>query len=394
MDTARRILHVFGRLNRGGAEMRTLDILRRLDPRSEKLGFMVLSGLPGELDDEFRKLEAEVHFCRLNAMFPWRFRQLLAQGRWDVVHSHVQLASGLILRYAHRAGVAIRIAHFRSVSSGKPQHCLRRLQEQIMRRWLAKSATLILGNGESSLAHGWRADWRADCRCAVIHNGLDTAPFASPADQEGVRREFGWPLDCLMGIHVGRMDPAKNHMRLVEIIAGLTLREPSLRFLFVGRQTPGIFRSLQARIESLGLSHRIDFAGTRDDVPRLLKAANFMLFPSTREGLPGAVLEACAAGTPVIASDLPSTREIAERLPGIHCLPLAASDQQWAHAVRAVIAIRQPAERDEARRLVEQSVYAIDRCVQAHVLAWAGLGGAAIRQLDGESRYAGEEAAA
>ena len=104
-----------------------------------------------------------------------------------------------------------------------------------MRHWIDRRATHILGVGEAALAHGWRADWQRDPRCAVIHNGLDTAPFAAPADRTGVRREFGWPEDCPLLIHVGRMCPPKNHPRLVEI-AGRIMHGVFADAVAVGRR--------------------------------------------------------------------------------------------------------------------------------------------------------------
>lgn len=394
ITTARpRILHVFGQLNRGGAEMRTLDVMRRLDPRRQACEFVCLSGLPGDLDDEVRRLGGRVHLCRLDWRFPRRFQQLLRQRRIDVVHSHVQLFSGLVLRWAARAGVATRIAHFRNVSSGRPASLRRRMQDGLMRHWLDRWATLILGNGESSLSYGWREDWADDPRCAVIHNGLDAAPFTAAVDPAAVRREFGWPADCRLGIHVGRMDPQKNHERLVEMVGWAARGDSELRFLLVGRETAQVGQRVRSRIAQLGLEDRVAIAGLRGDVPRLLKAADVLLFPSRWEGLPGAVLEACAAGTPVVASDLPSVLEIAGHLGGIHCLPLSAADAIWAQQVAAVARGAAPAKREAARRTLESSVYSIQLCTEAHRLAWSGASGTAIRARYGD-RFGSREHAA
>jgi len=132
----------------------------------------------------------------------------------------------------------------------------------------------------------------------------------------------------------------------------------------------------------------VAFAGTRADVPRLMKAADLMLFPSLWEGLPGAVLEACAAGLPVLASHLPGIVEIASRFPSVHCLSLQASDERWAAAARDLLgdAGSDPA-RDAAHRTFADSVYGIERCVKAHETAWSGASGTEIRKLytDGSS---------
>ena len=79
---------------------------------------------------------------------------------------------------------------------------------------------------------------------------------------------------------------------------------------------------MKERFRALGVLDRVRFSGERQDIPRLLKGADLFLFPSLWEGLPGALLEACAAGTPVLASDIAANREVAEVFPGIRLLGL------------------------------------------------------------------------
>jgi hypothetical protein len=104
MAQQRNILHLFGRMDRGGAEMRTLDVMRRADRGRFRLHFCALSGRRGELDEEIRSLGGEVHLLPLSASFPWKFRRLLREGRFDVVHSHVHYPSGYLLRLAAKEG--------------------------------------------------------------------------------------------------------------------------------------------------------------------------------------------------------------------------------------------------------------------------------------------------
>ncbi len=369
-------------MDRGGVEMRLLDLLRRIDRRRFGMEFCAISGKRGVLDREIHALGSTVHHCPLGPMFPWRFQRLLRAGCFHAVHSHVHLSSGFFLRLAAAAGVPIRIAHFRSTGSGRPVSLRRRLQDALMRHWIDRRATHILGVGEAALAHGWRADWQRDPRCAVIHNGLDTAPFAAPADRTGVRREFGWPEDCPLLIHVGRMCPPKNHPRLVEIAGRIMHGASQMRLLLVGAEDADLKAALARRLGVLGVGGRTVFAGNRGDVPRLMLAADLMLFPSVLEGLPGAVLEACAAGLPVLASDLPGIVEIAGQFPGVRFLPLQSADEQWA-AVAGEILARQAdrSARTAACRAFAASLYGLDRCAAAHELAWCGTAAAEIRRL-------------
>ena len=83
-------------------------------------------------------------------------------------------------------------------------------------------------------------------------------------------------------------------------------------------------------VRRLHLLDGVALAGNRSDIVRLVKAADLMIFPSLWEGLPGAVLEAASAGIPVLASDLPGVRELAEHLSRIEALSLERADRDWA----------------------------------------------------------------
>ena len=116
--------------------------------------------------------------------------------------------------------------------------------------------------------------------------------------------------------------------------------------------------------------------GVRDDVPQLLKMSDVLLLPSIHEGLPGVVLEACATGTPVLASDLPGVREIASRLPLVRYLPLTAADEEWADAALD-LSSEAPLPRPSAASIdaFRASVFHIDRAVEAHRELWDGIPG-------------------
>jgi len=331
-----RVLHVFGRMVRGGAEMRTIDLMRQESLKKCEFHFATLGGGTGSLDATIKSLNGHVHPCPLTPAFPRRFRQLIRVTKCDIVHSHVHRFSGYVLRLAHKEQVPARIAHFRSTGDGHLTTLRRRVQRALTAHWLDRHATSIVAVSEGAMKNAWTNDWRADPRCRVIYNGLDLQQFVGPNDRLGVRREFGFPSDCPLLIHVGLLSAFKNQERLVHIFAELRKRIPGYRLLLVGRDSEGTQTRVQQTIAALRLQSEVVIAGERRDVPRLLKAADLMVFPSLREGLPGAVLEACAAGTPVVASDLPGTMEIAARCSLVRCVSLAASDIEWSNAAEDV----------------------------------------------------------
>jgi glycosyltransferase involved in cell wall biosynthesis len=327
-------------MDRGGAELRTLDLMAQAALKGFEFHFATLADGAGSLDTTIEALNGKVHSCPLSPLFPFRFRQLIRVHAFDVVHSHVHHFSGYILRLAALEGTGTRIAHFRSTGDGQPGTWRRLAQRAIMTRWIDRYATAIVAVGEGVMNLAWRPNWRSDPRCVVVYSGLDLDRFAGAPDPVSVRREFGMPEDSRLIIHVGSISSSKNQIRLLRIFAELSRRNPGLRLLLVGRDPDGARRGIVEAVADLNLQEVVTFAGERSDIVRLLKASNLMIFPSLREGLPGAVLEACAAGTPVVASDLPGVREIATTCPSVTCLPLAAPDEEWAAAAERVLKCR------------------------------------------------------
>ena len=117
-DRLLRVLHVFGRLERGGAELRTVELAESFLQERVRSGFLVLTGLEGALDERVKIAGGDVIKCPLTCAFPSSFYRLLRTRRYDVVHSHVHYFSGVILAIARAAGTPGRVAHFRTAMDG------------------------------------------------------------------------------------------------------------------------------------------------------------------------------------------------------------------------------------------------------------------------------------
>jgi len=357
-----KVLHIFARMNCGGAERRTLDLMRAVNPGEVRMDFCALSGLPGVLDHEIRALGGEVHRLPLKqAGFARAFRRLLVREGYDVVHSHVHYPSGWILRLAYQAGVKRRIVHFRSDSDGRTESWTRRIVRWGLQRLIDRYATDIVAVSRSAMEKAWTPRRRNDPRCRVIYNGLDLSRFPDPTDVGrawATREKLGILPESPLCIHVGSVRPPKNHERLLRIFKAVEERTPGAMVMLVG-DTLDRTAWLAERLCSLGLCPSVRVLGRRDDVPDLLAAADVMIFPSLWEGLPGAVLESLAAGTPVVASDLPSVREIAEYLPGLRPIALAEPDRHWAKLI-AETAHPTAAQRSAMRRAFADSPFTIE----------------------------------
>ena len=329
-DSPVRVLHVFGTLGRGGAEMRTLEMLQRLDPHQFVCSVVTLGLGGGDLESVADAAGIAVHRCPLGTQFGRRFMRLLRETNVDVLHSHVHYTSGYLLWMASRAGVPRRIAHFRTTSDGRRRSLRRVVQRSVLRFLIDRYATDILSVSEGAMAQAWSARWRSDPRCRVIFNGLDTTPFRTAAAADLVRAEFGWDPHALVVINVASFHADKNQSRAVEVFAAMRRANRNVRLLLVGREIDSYQAEVRALVHRLSLDGSVVFAGERADVPRLLQASDVLLFPSRREGLPGVVLESCAAGLPVVASDIPGVREIAAHFPNVAAVSLSRGNDVWA----------------------------------------------------------------
>jgi len=145
-------------------------------------------------------------------------------------------------------------------------------------------------------------------KVVVIPNGVDVEKYrdAESADLS----EFNIPTDAEVLIAVGRLDPQKDPLLLLEAVARIAGARPKLHLLFVG---DGPLRgSIDESVRRLGLEARVHLAGWRAEVPQFLKAATLFVLPSRWEGMPNVVLEAAATGVPIVATETEGVREIIE----------------------------------------------------------------------------------
>jgi glycosyltransferase involved in cell wall biosynthesis len=349
-----------------------LELMARLPRTDFSVDVCALSGLPGALDADVRRLGGEVIPLRLDGRFPARFVRMLREGDYHVVHSNVMLSSGLMLALAARAEVPVRIAHFHNTHDSRRATLYRRVQRKVMVRLIDRYATDIIACGQGAMEARWGPRWRDDHRCRIVYPGLDPARFEEPVDRELVLTELRIPATAQVIIHVGRQVPVKNHARVLAIFAEFRKINPSSWLVLAGAGRDDLGGEISHAAQALGIEDRVIALGVRHDIPRLLKAADTLLLPSRWEGLPGAVLEACAAGVPVLASDLPGVREIESRLGLIRCLPLTASDVVWAATASMLVdqATREKL-RENALEIFRESVFHVDRTVQGLREVWS-----------------------
>lgn len=140
-------------------------------------------------------------------------------------------------------------------------------------------------------------------RMTVIPNGVDVRPVEALP-----RATLGVPPHAYLVCCVGRLEPQKALDRVIDALASDGLRERDVVLVIAGEGPSR--RGLDARVARLGLGGRVRLLGHRDDVPRILAAADLFVLPSLFEGMPNALMEAMAQGLPCVATAVGGVEEL------------------------------------------------------------------------------------
>ncbi len=297
-----------------GADFILLQVVRAL--KAEVRPLVALPG-EGELTERLRREGVEVILTRESLLRrvnfkPWKLPGFL----WNVFRDTLDL-----LRLIRREEVKLIYSNTGAVITGALAARLRRLphlyhiHEIILHPpWLARTiARLVLNNSTEVMAVSeavreqlLKFSRACDAPVRVIHNGIDPASFDNLGDLQEIRRELGaGPENILFGV-IGRIHPWKGQSYFIESARLVADVCPRARFVIVGGTFSGyeyLVKDLQEQIRRLDLSNRAKIFSHRRDVPRLMRALDVFVLPSTLpDPLPTVVLEAMAAGRPVVAT--------------------------------------------------------------------------------------------
>jgi glycosyltransferase involved in cell wall biosynthesis len=367
-----KVLHVVGQMgNRGGLESWIMQLLRHIDRDRFQIDLMVhvTDNFPF-FDAELDRLDIKIVRCLYPQrpwVFPTNFKKALQEhGPYDIIHSHLHQFSGYLLRLAYQQKISHRIVQTHSDTSPLDQQApwYRQIYFGLMRYWLNQYTTVGIGVSRKALnALLGNDNWQSDPRWQVLYCGTDLDLFRQPLDRLSVRSEFGIPNEAFVIGHVGRFVPLKNHELMLKILAKVLEKEPNTFMLFVG---DGPLReAIAAKALEMGIASKVIFAGSQDQVPRIMQGAmDVLMLPSSFEGLPLVGLEAQAAGLPVILSDV-VTEEVDEIKTLIQRINLSQPISVWVEAVLSSRYIKLKHTQTDCLKILENSPFNITQNVKS-----------------------------
>lgn len=237
-------------------------------------------------------------------------------------------------------------------------------------RWLHRRMDALLGNSRA-VCEELAAEGAPPDRIGLIRNGLVTRPPAR--SRASVREALGIGPDALVIACVANLIPYKGHADLLEGFAQVRPILPAGSTLLLIGRDEGIGVSITAQAEARAVTDHLRLLGARSDIPDLLAASDVFVLASHEEGSPNAVIEAMAAGLPVVVTDVGGSPEavgeagivVPPRQPAAIAAALTRiSNDQAARAALGAAAGRRVAE-----------LYSLERCVGRYAALYAALRG-------------------
>jgi glycosyltransferase involved in cell wall biosynthesis len=308
------LFHIINSLRPAGAEQFVVNMLRYHD-RSRYFPVCICSyaSCGSHLEAAVEQMGVPLYFLevvekRLHWVQNPKLDALFKEYRPTIVHTHLGgIAYAFILAMKYRTPVRVHTLHnvARHEMGVGPY---RRVRFLAFRFRVGSFVPVAIAE---EVARTFEALYKYP-NPVLIPNGVSIEVFSPNLEvRQRVRRELQVEPQTLVFIHVGRFAAVKNHEMLVAAFAQLVGQQPVPAELWLVGDGE-LRETVQHQVRALGIESRVRFLGVRSDIPDLLRAADVFVFPSRWEGNPLSVMEAMAAGLPVVATAVGGVPELVE----------------------------------------------------------------------------------
>ncbi len=330
-----RVLQVLGSTTLGGAESRVMDLYRHMDRDRVQFDFLVTKGHTGHFDEEIESLGGHVY-----TIMPYRIynhKQYTDAAKaffkehndYAVVHGHMTSTASIYLPIAKASGVPLTIAHARSagVDSG-----IKGTLTNMLRKNLSKRCDKMLACSDLAARSVFGEHSYADGLVKIMPNAIEVTDYAvNTSDRERIRNKYNVTDKFVIG-HAGRFHEAKNHLFLIDVFNEfLKLRKDAVLMLLGDGP---LEESIRDHIKGLSIEDKVILAGNQSPISPFYQAFDAFVFPSIYEGMPGAVIEAQAAGLRCLVSD--SVTRLAKTTDLVEFESLNKDSKKWANKINSI----------------------------------------------------------
>lgn len=331
-----RILMVVGNTRMGGTQAFILNVLRNIDRARFQIDLAInfYAECDG-IEDQCLALGCNIHIIPYFKVYNyWSFcrawRHLLSEHHYDIVYAHSTNSASVFLKIAKEFG-AKTIAH--SHSTGYRGGIVQRLAKKLFAKGVTDVADYWFACSDKAAERLYGESYKTYKHYYNIPNAIDSEKYRyDESIRSRIRKQIGVGDKEFLCGHIGTFSPPKNHKFLLEVFAELIKRNPDAKLVCCG--TGALVPDVKEQAAQLGVLDRIIFTGVVSNVNEYLMAMDCFVFPSVFEGFGIVILEAEAAGLPVVMSDIvPSDLDLTSLT---HRMSLMDSPASWADKIMSI----------------------------------------------------------
>lgn len=272
--------------------------------------FYCTIGSRGRLEEIVKKYGGKIVYSKFplhqKIKFVKALRKTLKDGKYDIIHCHHDLVSAIYLIASFGISHSRQIVHIHNSDEVIPVrgYWKQKLLREPFRRICWSFADKNIGISNHTL-DSFRLGRKRRKNIDIVHYyGVDPTPFISlGGDKMSMRKNLGFPENAIIMLFAGRMDPAKNPLFAIDVLAELIKLNKLVIGLFVG--TGSLVQQLKERALELGIENKFYYYGWRDDIPEIMTCSDLFILPHVEkpmEGLGLAIIEAQLTALPLLIS--------------------------------------------------------------------------------------------
>ena len=361
-----KVLYFVDRMLRGGIQSLVIDWVSRFDKTKIQVDFLLLDdGKEYELEQTLKDMGCNVYkltgiwirkpldFIKYQNAIKSFFKEHQKDNS-NIVHMHSSSKNYMVLKYAKKYGIPVRIAHSHCTDF-QTQNVLKKTIGDAFKIPLKKYATDYFACSE--IAGKWLFGNKIieDQKFKIIHNAIDYDKFKFNKEiREKVRRELNFENNDIVIGHVGRFTNQKNHEFLIDVFYEIHKINYNYKMLLIG--TGELEDKIKEKVKKLELSEYVIFLGFKNDANRYMNAMDIFAFPSLYEGLGLGLIEAQANGIPCIATEktIPSEVKINDNFKFIEL-----DIEKWKETI-----LKTNITREDSKKKIQESNYFIEDVVK------------------------------
>ena len=335
-----RILHVVTRMSRAGAETMLMNYYRNIDRSKVQFDFLVHRTDIGDYDEEIRELGGRIYklkpinYFKLKA-YKKKLSKIFIDSNYQIVHSHLNATSSIILNIAKHNNIPVRIAHSHTnlsdvnlISMIKGKNSWEDFLKKTIKNYLKKDIT---NKANYYFACEEKAGiWLyGNKKFEIINNAIDANKFKYDKTASITNKKKIGVFGKKVYGHIGNFSEAKNYPFLINVFKEILAIDKDSILLLIGKGKN--YELIKQQVEKMKLQDNIIFLGLQKDIPYFLQAMDVFIFPSIYEGLPVTLIEAQAAGLKCFVSDVVDKKVDITGL--IDFISLKKNAKQWAEQI-------------------------------------------------------------